>query len=179
MRLLRFLWSEMSKHFPRSTPKIWNTSRRGLQLDSLMFPCHAHGLLAEMATEDALKRRRHAVLLGACSQVAGLVPALWLTDHPCWELAAPTPTLRGLVKSWLGGWNISIVCFSGMPSSCSELASCLPTPPACAWSCSAPQASADHSHRLAGVAWGQQMVTSQISVTSSLTFGNTFVSCYF
>lgn len=149
MRLLRFLWSKMSKDFPRSTPEIWNTSRRGLQLDSLMFHFCAHGLLAEMAPEEDALKSWCAVLLGACSQVTGL----WLTDRPCWELAAPAPSLRGLVKSRLGGWNISMVCFSGMSSSCSELASCLPTPPAWAWSCSAPRASAHHSHRLVGQGW--------------------------
>lgn len=178
MRLLRFLWSEMSKHFPRSTPKIWNTSRRGLQLDSLMFHCHARGLLAEMATEEDALKRRCAVLLGAHSQVAELVPALWLPDHPCWELAAPTPSLRGLVKlAWwlkhfhrLFFWDAFQLLWIGL---------LFAHPPACAWSCGAPWPLPITRTAWPGVAWGQQMVTSQISVTSSLTFGNTFVSCYF
>lgn len=67
-----------------------------------MFHCHSCGLLPEIATEEDALKRSCAVPLGARSQVAGLVPALWLTDHPCWELAVPAPSLRGLVKSQLG-----------------------------------------------------------------------------
>lgn len=110
--------------FPGVHP-IWNTSRKGLQ-DSLMFQCHAHGLLAEMATEDALKRR--------CAVCWGHAPSGRTSASPVahWSSllgAGCTNSLFERLSEVLAcGWNISMVCFSGMPSSCSELASCLPTP---------------------------------------------------
>lgn len=115
----------MSKHFPRSTPKYEILADEA---------CRTAWCFTAMRVVCLLKwPQKKMPWRGGVQgyQVAGLVLAPCLTDHPCWQLAVPTPSLRGLVKSWLGGWNISIVCFSGMPSSCSELASCLPTPCLC------------------------------------------------
>lgn len=126
-----------------------------------MLHCRACVLLAENAAQEDAPKSRRAVLLGARCQAAGLVLAQRLAGSLCWELAVPTPSLRGSLKSQLGGWShrlffwdpvqflwISLL-FASLPPQPAHGPAALPGPPPLAQ----------------GVVWGQGMVQSQISVT--------------